>query len=272
MNKNSKKISLAIILLAVILTIIALFFINKKYKTTIIKIPIAKHQATQPVTQSTSSLTTNYPLPPTHFLPVPFTPQAPTANWDELHNEACEEASAIMASKYFSSFFSSPNGESTQERLPPTDDNNTLIDPIFVEAEITKLTKWQQKTFGYHLSITTEETARMIREFYGLNTEIKTDFTETDLKQALVDGKLIIFPTNGQKLNNPYYKRPGPIYHMLVIKGFNTNGEFITNDPGTKRGLNFPYSFSMLYEANGNYNHGLKTVDLNQKNILVVFP
>ncbi len=253
-----------------ILTIIALFFINKKYKAPIIEVPIIKHQTTQPVTQSTSPLTTNYPLPTTYFLPVPFTPQAPTANWDELHNEACEEASAIMASKYFSSFFSSPNGESTQERLPPTDDNNTLIDPIFVEAEITKLTKWQQKTFGYHLSITTEETAKMIREFYGLNTEIKTNYTDNDLKQALVDGKLIIFPTNGQKLNNPYYKRPGPIYHMLVIKGYDSQGNFLTNDPGTKHGLNYPYTFDVLYNANGTYTPNTKTVDLQQKNLLLI--
>jgi hypothetical protein len=251
-EKQSKKISLAIILLVVILTIIALFFINKKYKAPIIEVPIIKHQTTQPVTQSTSPLTTNYPLPTTYFLPVPFTPQAPTANWDELHNEACEEASTIMASEYF------------------LENKNTQLSPEPVEEQILKLTEWQQKTFGYHLSITTEETAKMIREFYSLNTEIKTNYTDNDLKQALVDGKLIIFPTNGQKLNNPYYKRPGPLYHMLVIKGYDSQGNFLTNDPGTKHGLNYPYTFDVLYNANGTYTPNTKTVDLQQKNLLLI--
>src|SRR3954467_10835183 len=44
--------------------------------------------------------TTDPALPRTLLLKVPFTPQAPTANWDELHNEACEEASSLMAGLY----------------------------------------------------------------------------------------------------------------------------------------------------------------------------
>ena len=40
-------------------------------------------------------------LPSSKLLPVPFTPQAPTANWDELHGEGCEEASVIMANAYY---------------------------------------------------------------------------------------------------------------------------------------------------------------------------
>ncbi len=32
---------------------------------------------------------------------VPFTVQAPNANWDEVHKEACEEASALMILRYF---------------------------------------------------------------------------------------------------------------------------------------------------------------------------
>ena len=40
-------------------------------------------------------------VPSELHLRVPFTPQAPTANWDELHNEACEEASVLMAAAYF---------------------------------------------------------------------------------------------------------------------------------------------------------------------------
>ena len=48
---------------------------------------------------TTTSTPPSSPTPTTDALnlPIPFTPQAPTGNWDELHNEACEEAGAIMA-------------------------------------------------------------------------------------------------------------------------------------------------------------------------------
>ncbi len=252
MNKDSKKISFAIILLVMMLALIALFLIKQRYKIIIVDNPKSYHPTTETTTQSTSSLNSKLLIPNSVFLPVPFTPQAPTANWDELHNEACEEASVIMASEYF------------------LGNKNTQLDPKLVEAQITSLTDWQQKTFGYHLSITTEETAQMIKEQYGLTTEIKTEYTENDIKQLLTDGKLVLFPVNGRLLNNPYFKRPGPLYHMLVIKGFDSKGNFITNDPGTKRGLNFPYTFSILYEANGEYEHKDKKVNLDKKNILII--
>ncbi len=61
-------------------------------------------------------------IPSTKILSVPFTPQAPTANWDELHNEACEEASAIMANAYFSGM------------------TKQTLNPDYVENEISRLT------------------------------------------------------------------------------------------------------------------------------------
>lgn len=256
---NYVKNTVILILLAIILTVIALFFINQKYPK-INTVSFVNNKQTQ----NKQTLTTDTPdtilvpdskfiIPDSIFLKVPFTPQAPTANWDELHNEACEEASAIMAAEYFAS--------STEVTLSSK----------FVEEQMTQLTNWQEKTFGYNLSISSEETAEMIQEVYKLNTEIKKDFTEDDLKKALTENKLILFPANGRKLYNPNYKQPGPIYHMLLIKGYNSNGNFITNDPGTRKGLNYPYTFEILYEANGNYSHATKTVDLEQKNIILVW-
>ena len=40
-------------------------------------------------------------LPVEYNLAVPFQPQAPFANWDMPYQEACEEASLIMADAYF---------------------------------------------------------------------------------------------------------------------------------------------------------------------------
>jgi hypothetical protein len=188
-------------------------------------------------------------IPSELLLTVPFTPQAPTANWDELHNEACEEASMIMANAYYNHISSLP--------------------PATVEKEISKLTKWQQETFGYYLSISTSEAARMGEEVYGLNTEI-VQFNVETIKQALADNKLVVYPAMGQMLGNPYFTGEGPIYHMLVITGYDDNDNFITNDPGTKRGLNYKYSFDTLEAAAGNWVSSAHAVDTSDKRIIIV--
>lgn len=179
---------------------------------------------------------------------VPFTPQAPTANWDELHNEACEEASAIMANAYFSNI----------DTLPAS----------YVESQIEKLTEWQNDNYGYHLSIDTTETANMIEKVYNLKASV-INISEQVIKKSLAEDKLVIIPTNGQLLKNPFYKTPGPPYHMLVITGYNET-EFITNDPGTRRGLNYTYTYETLYESTGNWSHKNSVVDLKDKKIIIV--
>jgi len=259
MTKFKFQIAGIIFLLAAIAAVSAIFFINRRYQPAVIDVP--KIDNKKPVTASTSPDTTNKqdpkppilkPIPNTFLLSVPFTSQAPTANWDELHNEACEEASVIMAAEYFSG------------------NESSTLTAAFVEKEITKLTEWQDNAFGYHLSIDTAETVKMIKEVYGLNAEILENFDEETLKKTLTDGKLIIFPANGRLLGNPNFKSPGPIYHMLVIKGF-TSQSFITNDPGTRKGQNYPYSFDVLYNANGDYSHETKEVDRNKKMVIAVW-
>src|SRR5688572_5442442 len=65
-------------------------------------VTVDREQNTKPSSGSDSQNPVADPaLPKTLLLKVPFTPQAPTANWDELHNEACEEASSLMAAAYF---------------------------------------------------------------------------------------------------------------------------------------------------------------------------
>lgn len=197
---------------------------------------------------NSDSENSNKPLPSSLLIKVPFTPQAPTANWDELHNEACEEASIIMANAYFMQIKSLP--------------------PEAVEREIAKLTAWQNENYGYHLSVDTEEVAKMAREVYKLKTEV-VSLSEDTIKRALADNKLVIWPGNGQLLENPYYKQPGPIYHMFLITGYNEKG-FITNDPGTKRGQDLQYTYDILRGATGNWNHGAHEVDLSNKKIIII--
>ena len=201
-----------------------------------------------PGTGSTSSPQANSA---TLSLKVPFTPQAPTGNWDQLHNEACEEASAIMVSAYFSG--------DTRARIPATE----------VEERLTILTNWQQARFGYYLDTTVKETAEMIHSVYNIKATVVSDYTEKDIKDALNDNKLVILPVNGRKIGNPYYRQPGPIYHMLVVRGY-TATQLITNDPGTKNGENYKYSFTTLKNAPADWNHATGTIDESKSLMIVV--
>lgn len=215
---------------------------NTATKTPVIIKPTTTPSSTKPTT-----------VPSVLLLPVPFTSQAPTANWDEkIYAEGCEEASALMASQYFA------------------DNEQINLSADFVLSEIKKSTDWEMEKFGYNLDIDTQETARLVKEFYGLNAEVISGFNEQDVKTFLAQGKLVLLPADGRKLGNPNFRAPGPPYHMLVIKGYNTLG-FVTNDPGTRKGLNYPYTYETLYEANGNYDHSTESVDLSKKMLLVVW-
>src|SRR6185437_4143244 len=123
--------------------------------------------------------------------------------------------------------------------------------------------------FGYNLDINSEETVQMIKAHYGLNAEVVSSYNENTIKQYLQDNKLVLIPENGQLIGNPNYKAPGPKYHMLVIRGY-TSSSIITNDPGTRNGLNYSYSYNTLYNANGDWSHQTNSVDLSKKNIIVV--
>ncbi len=204
----------------------------------------------KPGTSSSPKPSVPAAIPATLSLKVPFTPQAPTGNWDQLHNEACEEAGAIMAEAYFSG--------DTRAELPATE----------VEDQITKLTNWEQSTFGYYLDTTAQETAQMIQSVYGLHATVVQNYTEAEIKQALQENEVVIIPVNGQLIGNPYYRVPGPIYHMLVVRGY-TATQLITNDSGTKRGENYLYSFSTLKNAPADWDHATNTIDATSLMIVV---
>lgn len=191
------------------------------------------------------------PLPESKLLPVPFTPQAPTGNWDELHNEACEEASALMADAYFSGR------------------REAALTAEYAESEIAKLTEWQKQNFGYYLDITTAEMAVMVTKVYGLKAKVIPFPSADKIKHQLVAGNIVVFSANGQKLGNPNYKQPGPIHHMLLVKGYDKNS-FITNDSGTRKGLNYSYNYATLKDSAADWDHNKKTVDETKKLAIII--
>lgn len=182
-------------------------------------------------------------------LDIPFTPQAPLADWDETFKEACEEASVLMVDYYY---------------------KNKTLTPAIATEEILRMVDWQKETWGGHFDLTAAQTAAMIKEYLGYTkVEIIDNPTVDDIKFHLNQKRPVIIPAAGQKLSNPYFRQPGPIYHMLVIKGYAEN-QFITNDPGTKRGENYLYDYQLVMEAMHDWNN--ENIRQGAKKIIVIYP
>lgn len=193
------------------------------------------------------------PAPPEEVnLAVPFTVQAPFAVWDALHEDACEEASVIMVARYYK--------------------NQSITDPSDAEEEIKKLAAWENARFGFNKDTSAELTAKMLKEYYGLeNTAVKYDneVTTQAIKKELASGRPVIVPAFGQALGNPFFRAPGPVYHMLVIKGYTKDGKFIVNDPGTKRGADFIYKQEIVINAINDWDNSEKRLS-GRKAMIVV--
>lgn len=184
-------------------------------------------------------------IPSTFNMDVDFAPQAPFANWDMPYQEACEEASMIMAARYF---------------------KNQKVDNSIMDREILKLVDWEEK-HGYEIDMTAAEVAKTLEDYFSVEAELSKQVTVDKIKKELANGKLIIIPAAGRQLDNPYYTQPGPRYHMLVVRGYDRN-EFITNDPGTKRGEAYKYKYDVLINAIHDWNGG--DVEQGQKIMILV--
>lgn len=185
---------------------------------------------------------------------VPFTPQAPYAEWsDPVHQDGCEEAVSLMAVLW-------ARGE--------------VLNQSKAKEEIVAASDYQAENFGEYRDASVKDTAkRIIKGYFEYNkVEVKTVITAKDIIQELIKGNIIIIPTDGQKLDNLYYTPPGPERHMLVVIGYDEeNQEFITNDPGTKRGENYRYSEKVLFDAIRDYHTGYHApIDAIEKNMIVI--
>lgn len=186
---------------------------------------------------------------------VPFTSQAPTGHWSDLRQEdGCEEASTLMAVTW-----------ARKQKLGTNAEN---------EKKIIELADWQTKNFNnYHDTSISDTATRILKGYFEFTSfEVKNNINLDDIKQALALGKIIIAPMNGIKLGNPNFTAPGPEHHMLVIIGYDpATKEFITNDPGTRKGRQYRYSEKIIEQAIRDYPTGIHLpVREIRKNIIVV--
>lgn len=162
-------------------------------------------------------------------LEVPFSSQAPYGDWSMPYQEACEEVSALLVDLFY-------------KKKPAV--------PELVRQEILNMVEWQLKTFGHYEHTTAKETAQLLQEYFGYKrVDVEFDISMEDIKAHLMAGRPLIVPLAGRMVDNPFYQAPGPIYHMLVVKGMTKDGNFITNDVGTKHGHDYVYNAKIFYDA-----------------------
>lgn len=192
-------------------------------------------------------------IPPKIQIDVPFTSQAPLANWDAYHEEACEEASIIMARFFF---------------------DKKKITPEIADSEISNMISFEIKNYGDYKDSTASQMIKLADDFYGPLPDGKKlkaiyDIRRQDLKNYLAKGNPIIVPAAGRLLGNPNFTPPGPLYHALVLTGYDGN-EIITNDPGTRKGKNYRYNIDILYNAIHDFPGNLNDIENGRKAMIVV--
>lgn len=190
-------------------------------------------------------------LPAQKHLLVPFTTQAPLTNWKMPYQEACEEASMIMVSGYYRG------------------DTGTYVSST-ADQMILDLVALEENEFGFGADITADETAQVIEAYdMSLEAEVVPFIDANSIKKYIAEGIPVIVPADGKALGNPNFLNGGPLYHMLVITGY-TEDQFITNDPGTRKGYDYVYAQDILINAIHDWNHG--DVPNGDKVMIIVRP
>jgi hypothetical protein len=170
---------------------------------------------------------------------VPFSSQAPKGEWsDPRQQDACEETSVLMAGKWMT--------------------GGTIGSADSAVTEILALSHLTESMFGSFRDSSAADTLKMFQKYWKTTQgKVVSNITIADMKKELAAGHVLIVPANGKMLNNPNFSGGGPERHMLVVIGYDdSRGVFITNDPGTRKGKNYPYAYKVLYEALRDYPTG----------------
>jgi hypothetical protein len=176
-------------------------------------------------------------LPDRVLLDAPFFPQAPLARWsDPRQQDGCEEAALLMVHLWLT-------GQTmTAEQA---------------EQEIIRLSEYEALRYGGFVDRSITDVCALFTDYYHHKAYIRRDVSAEDIRETLARGNLVIVPTNGRILDNPNYTAPGPITHMLLVTGYDDEtGQFITNDPGTRNGRGFVFSYERLIAAIYDYPTG----------------
>lgn len=224
-----KKFFIYIIILAVGLAIVKLFFL-KTQKNIAIKLPSPKINLEKPIRV---------------ILPVPYINEAPDKILKEPWINACEEASVAMVEKYY-----------LGENFVSISDAKSFMMILF-DA--------QDKLYGSNKNSDADRTAKLINNYSSFKATVKERPTRDKIKEELRQKRPVITFHRGFDLQNKNipFSPNGSSYHSLVIIGYDdATREFITNDPGDiVEGKSRRYDYDLLINSLRDYNYSDKKAD-----------
>jgi len=214
----------------------------------------------QPKKEPEKEVKNNIILPPEEKKPVilpekflienvPFVVQSPDSAWDEKGEESCEEVSMMIVDHFWTK--------------KPLDRKIALL-------ERNKLIDFEINTYGDFRDENAQQVAQRLKDYFGYqNVEIVYDFSLQDLKWKIIEGRPIIVPAAGRMLNNPYFTQPGPLYHNLVVIGYEGKN-IIVNDPGIGRGKGYRYNEDIFYDAIHDFPGSKERITEGRKAMIIV--
>jgi hypothetical protein len=163
-------------------------------------------------------------------LDFPFTSQAPYANWGQPWQDACEETVIAMIDRFYAQ-----GGEFTKEEA---------------KNSIQNIINIKEKYIGESLDENVDTIINLVNNYLSWEVKIAYNPTIYEIKKEIDNRRPVIMPVHGKYLYNKYFKNGGPDYHTIVISGYDDeNEEFITQEPGTRWGLDFRYSYDIIENA-----------------------
>lgn len=196
-------------------------------------VPVVDKPIPREPTPATAPIQTG---PATVVRQLPFSSQAPSGNWDAFHEETCEEASLIIAWRYWLS------------------DNRAIIPAVEMEGLLQAVAAYERNTFGTDVSTTIIQMRQTMTDYYQIPAEklsVQNIVNEAELLTAVRQG-VVIAPFAGKLLHNPNFRNGGPRYHVAVITGYDGQ-QFIVHDVGTRNGANYRYGGDILMGALHDY-------------------
>jgi hypothetical protein len=188
-------------------------------------------------------------IPEKLLLEIPFYSQAPLSNWDAFHEDMCEEASVLNAALFLE------GKKLTKEQF---------------EAELKKMQEVEKKEIGEWKSTTVSQVKKLVDIYFEgkVKSKVIENPTITDIEAEIAAGRPVVVPLAGRDIGNPNFTPPGPVYHMLTVKGYDTQN-FITNDVGTRKGNSFVYKKEVIMKNMHDWNE--KDIHLGEKRALVLY-
>ncbi|MBI4836405.1 MAG: C39 family peptidase [Candidatus Abawacabacteria bacterium] len=204
-------------------------------------------QLSAPFDSTQGRLSSPSSVPTELNLKMSFYSQAPFGNWSLPWQEACEEASALLVANMYQK-------------------KNWNIDEF--NQQILRIVEWEKGHFGAYEHTSVAQTVEMLDQYLGLKSVVHENPTFEDIKKVLAKGHFVIMPLAGRKLGNPFYTNGGPVYHMLVVKGYK-DGKIITHDVGTRRGANYVFTWEIIDNALHDY---AEPIEQGDARIIEVLP